>query len=216
MTQDNISPEEKLLRLIRGQKKQEVVLPPQAPAVKQQAALCPAERNEAGSRFARLSGTKQRPVFFNQQRIIQLLFILPCLYLFFSFLWPWLGNDKIKLPEEPSRNTAAVTPLDNKDTAKPFDYYLQGASKRQIFKSAYTSDGGANRPESAVNLDLSKDLGLVGIITGANPQAIVEDKRSQRTYYLAKGQLIGDIQVDEILESKIILNYKGQKYELYL
>ena len=66
------------------------------------------------------------------------------------------------------------------------------------------------------NTDLVKQLNLVGIIAGENPQAVIEDKNTQKTYYLNKGQFLGEIQLEDILEGKIIINHKGQRFELYL
>ncbi len=69
---------------------------------------------------------------------------------------------------------------------------------------------------SGVNIDLIKDMSLVGIIAGENPQAIIEDKKTQKTFYLSRGQFMGEFQVKEIKEGKVILDYKGQSYELYM
>ena len=78
------------------------------------------------------------------------------------------------------------------------------------------NNAGTSQPAIAANVDLLKDITLVGIITGANPQAVIEDKKSLKNYYVTKGQFIGQMQVEDIQEGKIIINYKGQKYELYL
>jgi hypothetical protein len=65
-------------------------------------------------------------------------------------------------------------------------------------------------------VDSVRDIGLVAILSGDNPQAALEDKSSQKVYYVTPGQFIGDIQVEAIKEGKVLLNDKGTRYELFL
>ena len=58
------------------------------------------------------------------------------------------------------------------------------------------------------------NLNLLGIITGDNNQAIIEDKTLKKTYFLYKGDSFGDLKVYDIKESAVILDYKGEKIEL--
>ena len=63
---------------------------------------------------------------------------------------------------------------------------------------------------------MSEQVGLVGIVAGDNPQAIIEDKKAQKTYYLNKGQSFNGYVVEEILENKVVLDYEGKKISLFL
>ncbi len=204
---DNISPEEKLLRLIRGQKRQGgmpidkgAVAVPSGPAPK---------------------ATAKLPVFFsihnflylNLKKIILVFFVLSCFYLAISFLNPWFSSkaiDSLELMPEKYSQPQAEPKLD----IKPYDFYADVIAGRQIFASRVLQE--ALQAGASVNVDLAKDINLIGIISGDNPQAIIEDKKIQKTYYLNKGQFIGEYQLEEILEGKIILDYKGQRFELYL
>jgi hypothetical protein len=100
---------------------------------------------------------------------------------------------------------------------KGYSYYSNRMSGRNIF-----SGGSYIQTESqAAGMDPSAELsggnlGLVGIIPGANPQAIVEDKKNQKTYYLLKGQSINGITVEDINEDKVVLEYRGKKMTLFL
>ncbi len=58
------------------------------------------------------------------------------------------------------------------------------------------------------------NLNLLGIISGENNQAIVEDKTLKKTYFLYKGDSFGDLKVYDIKESSVILDYNGEKIEL--
>ncbi len=72
-------------------------------------------------------------------------------------------------------------------------------------------------PEKKVSIpkkELTKDLTLLGIITGDSNQAIIEDKGSKKTFFLYQGDSFGEFRVFDIKESMVILNYKGEKIEL--
>jgi len=55
---------------------------------------------------------------------------------------------------------------------------------------------------------------LLGIITGDNNQAIIEDKVLKKTFFLYKDDSLGDFKVYDIKDSVVILEYKGEKIEL--
>lgn len=57
---------------------------------------------------------------------------------------------------------------------------------------------------------------LVGIISGANPQAIIEDTQTQRTIYASKGQLIEGILVESVTEGKVVLFSDGERFDITL
>lgn len=184
MMKEAVSPEEKLLRLIRGQKKQG------------------AQAKAAKFTFS-----------FNSRKTLMLFFAAACIYLAASLIYPLLGPKKITLPK--INRQEFVEPLSQERTdVKPFEFYQQGTSNRQIFTSSGAQEN--VNAASAVNTDIAKDINLVGILAGENPQAIIEDKKTLKTYYVTKGQFIGEMQVEDIQEGKIIINYKGRKYELYL
>jgi len=64
--------------------------------------------------------------------------------------------------------------------------------------------------------ELVKDLTLLGIITGDSNQAIIEDKETNKTIFLYKGDSFKEFTVYDIGESCIVLDYKGKKIELNL
>lgn len=61
---------------------------------------------------------------------------------------------------------------------------------------------------------LSANLKLVGIIWSDNPQAMIEDTKEQKTYLLNAGQNIGEINIKAILTNKIIIGKDDQQWEL--
>ncbi|MFA6349337.1 MAG: hypothetical protein WCY12_00215 [Candidatus Omnitrophota bacterium] len=201
----NLTPEEKLLRLIRGKGKPEA-----KPAISGQDQPGPAAA-DAGPDKKIYSGARKFIALMNIEKILLVVFVLASLYAVSSFLYPFVGLRKITLPAaQPQKRDSVKENL--KQVIEPFDYYEQSISGRQIFGQA-SSEGIA---AAAINSNLIKDMNLVGILAGENPQAIIEDKKTLKTSYVVKGQFIGEFQVEDIQEGKIILNYRGQRYELYL
>ncbi|MDD2702654.1 MAG: hypothetical protein PHC33_01430 [Candidatus Omnitrophica bacterium] len=190
-------PEEKLLKLIRKDSKQ-----------------------QSGGDAAPVSRIK--PVFVFLSRVhapvlsvrfaVMFLFVLSCVYFLSEVIYPFVGLQKIN---------AAFDPPDNGDPGapalpdlKPFQYYLDGIANRQVFKVSC-----AGNPESFVSTlgpESIRDFSLVGIISGDNPQAIIQDNKTQKTYYLNKGQSIAEYTIEEVLSDKVILNAGGQRYEFFL
>lgn len=100
---------------------------------------------------------------------------------------------------------------------KGYSYYSNKVSGKNIFGAGSSTqmESQSSGIESSAELS-GGNLGLVGIIPGDSPQAIVEDKKSQKTYYLAKGQSINGITVEEISENKVVLEYRDKKMTLFL
>jgi type II secretory pathway component PulC len=57
-------------------------------------------------------------------------------------------------------------------------------------------------------------LKLVGIIWSANPQAMIEDSKEQKTYLLNTGDQISTIKIKKILRDRVILGKDDQEWEL--
>lgn len=205
MTKDNISPEEKLLRLIRGQKKQDISIDKKP--LNAITGLKPKVKN---SIYPLIPKYLSFPYI---QKIIGIVFVVSCIFLIISFIYPWFGLRKIKLPQVTEEKMVDLK-TEPRLEPKPYESYSEGIIDRQIFSSPTAQE--TQGPSSGVDIDLIKDINLVGIISGENPQAIIEDKKTQKTYYLSKGQFIGEFQVEDIREGKVILNFRGQRYELYL
>lgn len=218
---DNISPEEKLLKLIRDKKKepqQERKTPEGQPEVKPvspSAIMSMATASRIGKPKLNLGVLFKNYLPFVKPRwILGFIFTISCLYLLFSFIYPFVFLKKISLPQVAAQKESGA-PESIKSEQKPYEFYLEGIKDKQIFATPAALQA-ANRPQSGVNVDLGKDISLVGIIAGDNPQAVVEDKKTQKSYYLGIGQFIGEYQVVDIQEGKVIVNYRGQNFELYL
>ena len=205
---DSSSPEDKLLKLIRNPKK-----PADAQVLKEDLSKVKAAASLTTKPNLRLEpNINKYGKFLNVRRVFFWLFIACGIYLILSLVYPWVGLKNIRVPlpsEKPTEETRSA-----KHKAKPLEEYLESVKGRRIFSGTAAIQGASLI--NVANIDLMKDINLVGIISGENPQAVIEDKKAQKTYYVTKGQFIGEMQVEDIQEGKIIINYAGQKYELYM
>lgn len=173
-----------------------------------------------------VSSSLKYPSFFSIRKVVLLIFLSACIYLIISFVFPWGGFKKIELPRE-TKGKIQVRVIESqskkeKEEIKSYEYYQGEIKNRRIFAAPMQTQElerpmHEEKPVVTINIaELAKDLSLLGIIFGDNPQAIIEDKKSQRTYYVSKGQFIGEFQIEDVQEKKVILNCHGQKFELYL
>lgn len=211
---DDISPEERLLKLIRSPKKQNIQdlsggkKPPLAPAVLD---LKPARKAPL------LPSIQKYFSFIYFQKIITLVFIISGIFFIFSFISPRIGFKKNDLPSLAEEKITGPEIEFKKEEVRPYEFYLEGVKGRQIFTSSSQPETQAATAASVqVNADLIKDMNLVGIISGEPSQAIIEDKKVNKTYYVTKGDSIGEFQVEDIGEGRVTLNYHEHRYELYL
>jgi hypothetical protein len=189
---DNIAPEEKLLRLIRKGKKTD------------------------SKTAAKVLSAREKLLSPLKITLIAALG-LSIIILAASVIYPFLGLKDIKLPQAKSKGLAEEETKEPQasEAAPSFNNSFQNNS---MFNNIYYEDTPSSGIEANkdVNLDLIKDINLVGIISGDNPQAVIENKKVQKTYYLTAGQYLGEFRIDKIGEGKVTLDYKGQKFELYL
>jgi type II secretory pathway component PulC len=146
------------------------------------------------------------------RKFLTIILGISLIYLGAAFIYPIFGLNKIRLPDV-AREKKLPVKQKTQEESKPLEFYTQETGNRQIFSSSGNNPAAAN-PAAAVNADVIKGINLVGIISGANPQAIIEDKETQRSFYLSRGQFLGELRIEDIQESKVILSYRGVRYEL--
>lgn len=218
---EEFSPEEKLLRLIRGDKKRQpkpVVNTTETPVNTAQAQpVAP-----SAVKYER-RGERGRLKIVNLALIA--LLVSAILYLVYDLVRSNLNppisglqhKTKIKKDEIPS---VARKAQDSASQAQvtPFSSYQEVVGKRELFKPLRTETPAAKtlKPSTSSGYEKLKDLSLIGIVAGEKPQAVIEDKKIQKTYFLNKGQTIDQLTVEDILEDRVILDFEGEKLELVL
>ena len=218
----NISPEEKLLSIIKNKgraKKQE----PADSAKEQSKNAAQAFQAKADEKLTNVlkSGMFKNRLFepetlktVNKYLFIALGILLSYFVIDLAFIRPYKNAKEIA--DKPVTETQQIpaTQANNAAGVKDYSSYSGAMPSRQIFGQGQNQDTATENVTTSDNI--TERVGLVGILAGDNPQAIIEDKKAQKTYYLNKGQSFDGYVVEEISENKVTLNYEGKKITLFL
>jgi len=101
-------------------------------------------------------------------------------------------------------------PAKQKDPEKSissFDDYQKMLNEKTIFAPPASRKSKKDVSEGPGLRELVKDLTLVGIMPGDEPQAIIEDKKSGQTLFLIKGESIDNIEIKDIASGRVVLGY---------
>lgn len=101
---------------------------------------------------------------------------------------------------------------------KSASYYLDKAKEKDIFRKGMKkimAAAGAIKTPSQKMMELTQNYRLVGISWSQDPDVMIEDSKTQRTFFLKKGQIIeNDIVLKDVFKDKVILGYAGEEIEL--
>jgi len=208
------SPEDRLLRLIKGKYKTDKgknAPPPQVSKKPKQDT--PVTRMK--DLFLKVGFLK--PSFLraiNKGFIVILVILLG--YIFYLLIFP-ADNNLEQLLEEQGIQTRYPKERSGGDISQPvsteYTKYAKEISGRKLFSNSFVKERSNAQPAGP---DISQKFSLVGIIAGDAPQAIIEDLETKKTYYLYSGQSFGEATVEDIGEGKVILLYKGKQIILVL
>ena len=96
----------------------------------------------------------------------------------------------------------------------PFLYYLEMVQRRNIFSPITLKEAKEVEVKEELLSEMAKDLKLVGISWGKEPQVMIEDEKAKKTYFLKAGDTINKLKIDTVLRDRVILSYEGKKIEL--
>jgi type II secretory pathway component PulC len=219
----DFSPEERLLRLIKGVKKKEEPKKENAPEIRMPEAVPQIARppvpREGTSKEAKaisiampfkLKGFNPRAL--NAALIAVLIAILA--YFIYDLFYTSYRGAEMDILKEADR--AGIPNLITEDAleVKPYSYYSSPIKGRDIFMPQQVEvEPVAAGPALE---EISAGLSLIGIIAGERSQAIIEDKKAGKSHFLYKGGSIGKVKVIDILEDSVIMEYQGETFELVL
>ena len=130
-------------------------------------------------------------------------------------------NSPSDLEAPASENGASINLMERVFLKKAVSYYLEKMGQRDIFQmgavqKVTTTDGVQTQMQvtSAKILEVTENLKLVGISWSSNPDAIIEDTKESKTFFVKPGQRIGEVKVQAIFKDKVILSYQGEETEL--
>lgn len=102
---------------------------------------------------------------------------------------------------------------------RPFLHYLEMVQRRNIFSPIALKrvEDPQVQEKQLLEMQLQKmasEFGLVGISLDDEPMTMIEDKTTNKTYFLKQGDKIGEFQIETIFENKVILRLKDTTVEL--
>lgn len=107
---------------------------------------------------------------------------------------------------------------------RPAEFYLRAVRGKKLFRTlreevrapvAAKPDVPAAPPVPVKTLaELAEDLMLVGVAESDQPQAIIVNKKSQKTYYLSAGQRIGEIRILSVQQDRVVLGFNDETLDL--
>jgi type II secretory pathway component PulC len=216
----DFSPEEKLLRLIKSSAKKDAdkdkleikaALPPSANGAPSGYKRNNREATRASSLTMPFKGIGINTKNVNLILVVTLIGLL--VYFLADLLYSPYYKKEADITAQPEKEAVepkekAVPPIE------PFSYYASEVASRNLFLPQ-ESEVTAVQTGPSVE-EISTGLSLIGIISGDRPQAIIEDKKTGKSYFLYKGGLVGQVKVMDILEDKVVMEYQGQAFELML
>ena len=147
------------------------------------------------------------------------LFIFVLAVYFISNLFSSLINLK-KTPYlefKPQEGTSFTGTQELSFLKKAASYYFEKVRERDIFKM------GAKKPTTAATspkgpssriIEATQHLKLVGISWSNDPDAMIEDTKALRTFFVKRGQMMGEVKVQAIFKDKVVLGFGGEEIEL--
>jgi type II secretory pathway component PulC len=98
---------------------------------------------------------------------------------------------------------------------EPFSFYSKTLTAKEVFKPLVREEVKRREPEIPIE-EIMGSLALLGIVSGETPQAIIEDKKKKRRFFLKEGQTSGGIFLKKIESDAVTVVYKEEEFGLSL
>jgi type II secretory pathway component PulC len=148
-------------------------------------------------------------------RFLGLLIALLLIYFLSSFFYAVINLRK--MPELESKISAGKVETDSPEASglkKAVSYYLDQVRQRDIFMMGSKKIAAVKPAPSAKDLEITASFKLVGISWSNDPDAMIEDSKALKTFFVKRGEMVGDAKVQAIFKDKVVLSYNGQEFEL--
>lgn len=156
-----------------------------------------------------------RNLFLAKELAVWSSFTAASIYFLSSLVMPVLHLNPVGIPPEPNIEEAALN-FEIKPFAIPLGRNIFKTMSGEVDTNTTTASGIDQDEQDALTFEFIKNLSLVGIVSGQIPQAAIEDKQNLKTYYVTEGQYIQGVHIKDIQDTKVILKYKEQRFDLYL
>jgi len=164
-----------------------------------------------------LSGGFHQPDLKAVNRFLAVVIVVSIFYLMNTIYFSITGLKKIpglkSSSQESTKNAHFKEVAALKQTAA---YYLDKIRQRDIFKigAKKAVKETTQVPPTPIIVEATQYLKLVGISWSNDPDAMVEDTRALRTFFVKRGQMIGQVKIEAIFKDKVVLSYGGEEVEL--
>ncbi|MFH1381145.1 MAG: hypothetical protein ABIH57_03130 [Candidatus Omnitrophota bacterium] len=205
------SPEDRLLRLIKGKHKKKDDS---------------AGQQEQGRNKSFLKGATKKFFLKNKifkpsflkiiNRILVIVFIAALIYFVDIFFFNSHKDAVLRIFDGGIPYVKDDSTVEDESLApkkESFSSFLKDIQGKELFTAPFLK-GEKTSPKEVI--DISKRFILVGIITGDEPQAIIEDTKTEKTHYLYKGQSVSGVTIKEISTGRVVLEYEGEEFALVL
>lgn len=141
-----------------------------------------------------------------------LFFMLLAIIIYFAFDIFMLSDDGLQ-PVLDEKQPVVET---DEIKYEPYSFYSKEFTGKRVFKLSTKEDAKRfDEPEVPIE-ELMANFSLLGIVSGENPQVIIEDKSANKTFFLRQGQTAGGLLLKKIEDGTITLIYKGEEFNLSL
>ena len=154
-------------------------------------------------------------------KLLLILAFVMTVFVSFDFVNSMLGlNDQVSEAFKLEKHVPRFAPRDASPLKSP-SFYLEKARKRDIFKMVSQAkqeeevqQEEAQKTSKKTVLAMTENLRLVGISWSDDPDVMIEDTKVNKTYFLKRGDSIGEVNVSAILKDRVMLSYQGEEVEL--
>lgn len=115
------------------------------------------------------------------------------------------------------KKSAEPAGLPGTSLLKAAAFYLEQVRGRNIFEMGDTQPKEGEKtvqPSAEESLEASQSLKLVGIAWSDDPDAMIEDTKAMKTFFVKRGEMVGEFKVEAIFKNKVILTIGGEEIEL--
>ncbi|HDN86261.1 MAG: hypothetical protein DRP68_02860 [Candidatus Omnitrophota bacterium] len=218
MVQGSSTPERELLKLIEAERK----------------GFSKRGEKKKRLRFSFLGALKGRWAFFKEafstnrkvvireisliNRVLMGVVILLGFYVVVSNTFSFLSlPQKVERTLQIKPKSFKASSLREPSILKEASYYLDKVKKRNIFAMVVEKPKIKETEKKELLREVeekTKNLKLVGIAWSDNPDAMIEDTKVKKTYFVKQGDIINGVRIERIFRDKVVLTYKGEKIEL--
>jgi len=210
-----MSPEERLLRLIkRGPKKEKTR------AEKPEASSLPeeAEKRPNGIAHALNNNVAKAAGAFSTILVINRVLFGVFAALLIYFLVDYFFAPPVEIQPARMEELDIAGSIRKKPVMNDYSYYEKEVRGKDVFKPIIKEAPKEDEADDEEIENIIANLSLLGVISGETPQAIIQDNRKKKTFFMNAGDSLGEVELKEISEAEgtVLLIYKGRQFNLGL